>query len=488
MANAYFAIGQYKSSLTCWQKLGINKHLLPVANCLVKLGQISLAEEKFFQELAKNPDNKLCLTLANEISSHLKRIDCLHFWQRLHHTKFVFQDRVLWNLAIRSNFSDALHYYQDLLAHYPQSSNAPEAQWWLLWNKFRSAKISSLPTIAPLFHKAAIKYNHCSLTGRFLFWAGKISERKGDKQHAIFYYEQALALSPLTYYGQRAGARLNFIRNAIPDNYFRLKCRPYNIVAKSSGNNQPENIVSSALVWDCPAPEKAISQLEQQGRLTLYELIHIKQYAEALLEDNNLFAELIAWLQGKNGQPWLAINTAYQCLEEKSCPIANRTLVWQYSFPLLYNGEITSLCQNTHITDPLLVQSLVREESRYNPQAVSRAQAIGLCQLMPATASSIASSAGIKITNKEQLFQPDLNLRLGISYLSSALQTFNNDALLAIASYNAGINAVKNFIAHKPDRSFDPDQFVEDFPFAETRDYMRKVFASYWHYNQIYFK
>ncbi len=89
-----------------------------------------------------------------------------------------------------------------------------------------------------------------------------------------------------------------------------------------------------------------------------------------------------------------------------------------------------------------------------------------------------------QITNKVQLFQPDLNLALGISYLASDLRTFDNNGLPAIASYNAGINAVKNFLVHSP--IADADQFVEDFPFRETRDYIRKVFASYGHYKQIY--
>jgi len=509
MAIAYSTIGQYKSSLACWQKAGISKHLLAVSSCLVRLRQFSLAQEKFFQGLANNSHDKHCLAIANEISSHLNAAGCLHFWQQLRRSKFAFQDEVLWNIAIRNSSTEALHYYQDLLAHYPQSIHAPEAQWWILWHKFKSTKTSLAPAMAGLFYRAAIKYNHCPLTPRFLFWAGKISENTSDKQGANFYYQQALRLCPAGYYGQRANARLNFITNIAPDNYFSPQYHPpstapndyfrpkYHATGIAPDDyfrtNYPSpsvattSAISSTLIWDCPPPEKAIDAAKQKGWLTLYELIYIKQYAEALADNNRLTPELTAWLEGKCGQPWLAINTASRCLEEKSCPISDPDRLRQYAFPLLYNREIVSGCKNT--LDPLLVQALVREESRYNPNAVSEAQAVGLCQLMPATANGIAKNIGIRIANKEQLFQTDLNLALGIAYLSSALKTFGNDGLPAIASYNSGINAVKNFLASKQGRLLaDPDQFVEDFPFRETRDYMRKVFASYWHYKQIYYQ
>ena len=475
MAAAYFAVGHYQSSFAYWQKAGINKHLLAASDCLLQMGQYYAAKEKFLQWLASGQKDEHCLSIANTISWHLNRSDCLHFWQQLQGSKFAFQDEALWNIAIRKSPTEAIHYYQDILTYHPQSIHAPEAQWWILWYKFKSTKINLAAALPSLFYKAAIKYNHEQLAPRFLYWAGKISEKLNNKQDANFYYQQLSKLHSASYYGQRAQARLNFLTNKVADDCFRIEYSPNNTADKSTANDQLEGrTVSAATVWNCPPPEKAID----------YELIYIKQYAEALIDSHSLPPELAAWLEGKCGQPWLAINTACQCLKERGCPISE-PLLWQYSFPRLYAQEIVVDCRKTKIVDPMLVQALVREESRYNPEAISQAHALGLCQLMPATATSIARNAGINITSKAQLFQPNLNLFLGISYLSSALQTFNNNGLPAIASYNAGIGAVKNFLGTKQ-INFDPDQFVEDFPFRETRDYMRKVFASYWHYKKIY--
>ncbi len=485
MANAYSAIGEYKSSLACWQKAGTNKHLLPVASCLLRLGQIRPAQEKFFESLAEQADEPggsgrmQCAPteLANEISSRLKHADSIRFWQKLRGFKGAFQDKVLWNLAIRSNFTDALRYYQDLITHYPDSTFAPEAQWVLLWHKFKSTKTIWLPALSELFHKAAIKYNQCSLTPRFLFWAGKTLEKGGNKQRACSYFKQVSSQFPYSYYGQRAAFRLNSLISSSPDIYFKLQ---YSGVKNNTD-----------LPWNWPPPEKSLKDL---GNPTLGELIYIKQYQEALLEGDKLSAKLVSWLQAMNGQPWLAINTAYACLQDKSCSSSDSQILRQYSFPLLYNRDISCYCRNSGLDDPVLVQALIREESRYNPQAVSSAHALGLCQLMPATASSIAVGYGIKLKNKDQLFQPQINMRLGISYLSSALHIFNNEPLLAVAGYNAGINAVKSFTVgarctsplHKARSIADPDQFVEDFPFSETRDYIRKVFSSRWSYDKIY--
>ena len=88
IANAYAANGQYKSALFYWQKPGAESHLLAIADCLVKLGQISSAKEMFFKALPKNPSSPDTLLLANEICSHLNKSESIQFWQRLHHCGF----------------------------------------------------------------------------------------------------------------------------------------------------------------------------------------------------------------------------------------------------------------------------------------------------------------------------------------------------------------------------------------------------------------
>ena len=118
---------------------------------------------------------------------------------------------------------------------------------------------------------------------------------------------------------------------------------------------------------------------------------------------------------------------------------------------------------------------------------MSSVKALGLSQLMPTTALGIAKNGGISILDTSQLLDPDLNIKLGSLYLSTLLETFNGNGLLAIASYNAGCNAVTNQLDNKKGfLTSDPDYFVEDFPYQETRDYIRKVFSSYYVYRRLY--
>jgi soluble lytic murein transglycosylase len=139
--------------------------------------------------------------------------------------------------------------------------------------------------------------------------------------------------------------------------------------------------------------------------------------------------------------------------------------------------------------DPLLVHSLVREESRYNPMATSHSNALGLMQLLPNTAFGIASKAGATIHDTQDVYVPANKIKLGTYYISYVLNRFDGNALAAVASYNGGPNAVASWLKKfKESGQSDFDVFVEDIPLKEPRDYVRKVFGAYWNYEDIYGK
>jgi soluble lytic murein transglycosylase len=108
-------------------------------------------------------------------------------------------------------------------------------------------------------------------------------------------------------------------------------------------------------------------------------------------------------------------------------------------------------------------------------------------QLLPGTAFGVAKRIGLPLTNKEEIFIPDNNIKMGTAYLNSTLSRFNGNAMLAVASYNGGPNAVKRWLdAFTAAGGNDLDVFVENIPYRETRDYVRKVFGSYWTYHIMY--
>ncbi len=152
-----------------------------------------------------------------------------------------------------------------------------------------------------------------------------------------------------------------------------------------------------------------------------------------------------------------------------------------YSYPLAYWDNIKKAAESGPV-DAYLVAALIREESRFDPKAVSWAGAIGLMQVMPSTAKRITGEAGVSINSAKDLFDPEKNILIGTQYLAGLINEFN--ALpIAIMSYNAGENRVTTWL----EKYFndDIDEFIENVPYKETRRYVKKVLKSYWQYRTI---
>ena len=103
---------------------------------------------------------------------------------------------------------------------------------------------------------------------------------------------------------------------------------------------------------------------------------------------------------------------------------------------------------------------------------------------MPATASYIAQRNGIPYRGRSSLYVPEKNIELGCAYLDYVKEKHYENDLLAVASYNGGPNAVNSWKSNLDYKSF--DEFIENIPYAETRDYIKKVYRSYWVYLNIY--
>jgi soluble lytic murein transglycosylase len=134
--------------------------------------------------------------------------------------------------------------------------------------------------------------------------------------------------------------------------------------------------------------------------------------------------------------------------------------------------------------DPHLVAALIRRESAFNPGVVSSAGAIGLMQIMPRTGMGLAREAGLRGFNPDLLKQPELNVQLGVRYLSSLLRQYDGDLALALAAYNAGPSRANRWRRMPEVR--EPDLFMERIPFAETRDYVRHVKLHLALYRELY--
>jgi soluble lytic murein transglycosylase len=156
--------------------------------------------------------------------------------------------------------------------------------------------------------------------------------------------------------------------------------------------------------------------------------------------------------------------------------------IWRRAYPSHLLTAIRSRAEDR--VDPYLIAGLIREESVYDPRALSPVGAIGLMQLMPETGRRVARQVGLSGFAVEQLYTPDVNLTLGVRYLADLLERFAGNEAYAVAAYNAGPEAVTRWLESGPPRSI--EEFIEEIPFSETRGYVKRVLRSSWLYRGLY--
>lgn len=143
-------------------------------------------------------------------------------------------------------------------------------------------------------------------------------------------------------------------------------------------------------------------------------------------------------------------------------------------YPRPYDSEVTAASERSDLP-PTLIHAVIRQESLYQPYAVSSANAVGLMQLLPATARRTAVEMGRPRPSAAALTQPAVNVPLGAGYLRGLIERFDGQVVPALAGYNAGPTAARRWL---PDSPMDADRWVENIPFNETRVYVQRVM---WH-------
>jgi len=152
------------------------------------------------------------------------------------------------------------------------------------------------------------------------------------------------------------------------------------------------------------------------------------------------------------------------------------------SYPLEYRSLIDR-CATDNQFDPVVVAALIRNESYYQPSALSKQGAMGLMQIMPATGQWIATQMKVPYSD-DMLWDPEYNISLGCWYLDNLSQQFNGDLVLILASYNAGRGNVKQWLDEE--RWTGEHATLGQIPFAETRSYVEQVMRDVHVYRWIY--
>ncbi len=270
------------------------------------------------------------------------------------------------------------------------------------------------------------------------YWMARALEQTGDKEQAGTLYQQLAR--ERSYYGFLAADRLG---------------------VDYSMQHQP--IMAS--------PEEVSAMLARPGVQAAHELYAMGQIVEArrqwqwnMRQMNNRELAVAAVIAREWGWHDRAILTLAKSDQQDDLEIR---------FPILFRDAIEANATRQGV-DPGWVYGVVRQESAFMVDARSRAGALGLMQLMPATGFVTGRRMKLPLSGTQALLDVGNNITLGVSYLKDVLTRSANHQALATASYNAGPNRVDGWI---PPQAIDADVWVETIPFNETRDYVKNVMA-----------
>lgn len=336
--------------------------------------------------------------------------------------------------------------YNTLLYQYPKGQFAAESLANVFYDKIKSQKYFVAQKLGKTH---LIKYPDSNSTPMVIFWLAKTAERTKNYDEAINYYKKLIRLYPDDYYSYRAFLCLNrFRRFNITDLQFKSIEFPY--------KNSNYGIIS--------------------------ELAKVKDYGliNQLCPDDPFIQSWLAYLQGDFSTSARLSRDAIAKLPNK--PDVNSP-IWRLVYPVHYYDEIKQSARAWN-NDPILILSIIREESYFNPKAKSPVGARGLMQLMPATAYDAATTSGISLPNPDLLFDPYINIRLGNVHYANIRNKFRGQNILAVLAYNGGATSVSRWQSTL--NSSDSDDFIEQIPYHETQNYLKKVYRSYWNYIRIY--
>jgi soluble lytic murein transglycosylase len=306
-------------------------------------------------------------------------------------------------------------------------------------------------------------YPDADYTTNALFWSGKIHERGGKQDERNAFFQRLVDQYPYAYYSYRAREILG-----VP------------VLAPSDISN---GITFPALAQS-DGRLTTVQQLKGLG-LNDYAAVEMKRIAGDAPSDP-AFAYQLAELYVEGGQPLKAISILQRSFRNVIRHGASNVPArfWELLYPRLYWEQISTAAAQVQV-DPYLLTSIIRQESGFEPGVVSSAGAVGLMQIMPGEAPGIAINAGLSgPVTRDNLFEPRTNVSLGAAEYLQKLRAMNGNRVLAIASYNAGEDAVGRWVAStSPD---DVDVFIDSIPFNETRLYVKNVIRNHHEYRRIY--
>jgi soluble lytic murein transglycosylase len=388
--------------------------------------------------------------------------------------------RALTSAANRFLVNNEPHNYEPLyracFTDFPAHAEAGDCHWKVTWQQYLRRSSG-----AEVMLKAQVeRFPKSEETPAAIYYLGRISERRGDFAEAQAYYEVLTSRFPNYYYAVVSRERLAEVRS------------------KAAA---PSPAVG-AFLMACDLPRSSIGADFGMDEITRLRLDRARLLVRAALDDwaeqelrfgaatgakRTLIGIDLAQMLNRRGAHEQALRiikaygTGYLSWHFEDAPEA----FWKLAFPLPYRNSVDRY-SSANSLDRNVVAGLIRQESEFDPKAVSYANAIGLTQIRPPTGRELGRKLGIRSFKTSMLYEPDTNLRLGTYYLRRVLDGVNGLWVAALAGYNAGPSRTAGWLRWRDFNDSEPSEFIETIPLEQTHHYVQAVLRNADVYRRLY--
>lgn len=349
----------------------------------------------------------------------------------------------------RQDNANAASAYQHLRQQFSRTPLALEAHWRQGWMAYSQGEYR---TARKIFQKLARSVPGTAEGIRALYWQARATGRLGQSEEAAAVYRRLLRRYPHGYYALWAEKRLGATLSALPRQTPPTSSPPRLSTIQDAHYQRYTTLVDLGLLDLAHRELDFVRHRAPRG--TSWTKFFISEYRRV-----NDYTSVFRLL------PRLSLHSAIR--QTSLYPQAYWNLV-------LTHAEKNGL-------DPYLIISLIRQESLFDAAAVSRANAYGLMQLLPTTAARLTD---LPLNGGSALTDPAFNIHLGTTYLRGLLDRYQGSLILALGAYNAGEKAADKWLARFGE--LEPDEFVENISYGETRRYVKLVLRNYRTYIQMY--
>lgn len=363
--------------------------------------------------------------------------------------------------------ANAVHYYQRVLDQFPGDKNAYNAEWRIAWVAYLEHQPYADDKMATFLRKYPVSAGAVNV----LYWLGRNAERGGNPAHARAYYRKAISRFPTSYFAEAAQNRLDKLgpgEEEAPDFLLQIPAatplRPFDEAI-------PANVLER---WNRAQALRTIA-FDASAELELRAAYAATASPRLLIEAAQAAFDQGHFATGMNyGRQAVA---SFESRKFEDVPVA----AWKVLFPLPYESLLRREAERNEF-DPMFAAGLIRQESTFQADVVSHANAIGLMQILPKEARRLARERRVRYS-KASLFDPNFNIELGMLYIAELTRSMGTPEYAA-AAYNAGEDRVTLW---KAERNYDEiAEFVESIPFSETREYVQIVLRNATMYRKIY--